>query len=319
MAFRYGFYGQIFGQLYMILRPRKGYTPLFKIAQDLAGQQISEGLFAPKKSPRPLFEELLRDPFGPYHDQEVLSAQCQTKSGRTLVLKSFQLAHNDQVQGGKTPGCIAFVEFLAYFRRPNFWATVHDSQTPKGVHTIVQNCPGFGRTKNIPDLKALLHQKNPLARYVNCRVCVSATVVEELLRDPFGPYHDQEVLSAQCQTKSGRTLVLKSFQLAHNDQVIGIFSPLWLSEVGVRRVEGELNLRARMRSMREGERRPPEMTLEELFNSSRGYLGRKDLTDDDEKLELKVKIQGFKNMPAVYMLSNEVPHGLLWTSKDRWV
>jgi hypothetical protein len=84
--------------------------------------------------------------------------------------------------------------------------------------------------------------------------------------------------------------------------ILSIFSPLWLSEVGVRRVEGELNLRARMRSMREGERRPPEMTLEELFNSSRGYLGRKDLTDDDEKLELKVKIQGFKNMPAVYML-----------------
>jgi hypothetical protein len=51
----------------------------------------------------------------------------------------------------------------------------------------------------------------------------SFKVVEELLRDPFGPYHDQEVLSAQCQTKSGRTLVLKSFQLAHNDQVIGYF------------------------------------------------------------------------------------------------
>ncbi|OJA18720.1 hypothetical protein AZE42_01247 [Rhizopogon vesiculosus] len=99
--------------------------------------------------------------------------------------------------------------------------------------------------------------------------------------------------------------------------ILSIVSPLWLSEVGSKRVEGELNLRARMRSIREGERAPPDMTLEELFNGARGYLGRKDhLTDDDEKLELKLKIQGFKNMPAVYMLSKEVPHGLLWTSKD---
>lgn len=67
-------------------------------------------------------------------------------------------------------------------------------------------------------------------------------------------------------------------------------------------MEGELNLRARKRCIHEGERLPPEMTLEELFHKE--YLGRtsKDLTDDDEKLELKVKIQGFKNMPAVYML-----------------
>jgi hypothetical protein len=69
-------------------------------------------------------------------------------------------------------------------------------------------------------------------------------------------------------------------------------------------VEGELNLRARVRCIREGERPPHEITLEELFHNTKGYLGRtsKDLTDDDEKLELKVKIQGFKNMPAVYML-----------------
>lgn len=46
-------------------------------------------------------------------------------------------------------------------------------------------------------------------------------VVRELLQQPFGPYHDKEVLSSQCQTKSRQTLVLKSFQLAHNDQIIG--------------------------------------------------------------------------------------------------
>lgn len=46
-------------------------------------------------------------------------------------------------------------------------------------------------------------------------------IVQGLLEDPFGPYHDREVLSPQCQTKSRQTLVLKSFQLEHNEQIIG--------------------------------------------------------------------------------------------------
>lgn len=66
-------------------------------------------------------------------------------------------------------------------------------------------------------------------------------------------------------------------------------------------MEGEFNLRARMRSVREGERPPPDVTLEQLFHKTSGYLGHKNLTNDDEQPELKLKIQGFKNMPAVYM------------------
>lgn len=50
-------------------------------------------------------------------------------------------------------------------------------------------------------------------------------IVEELLRQPFGPYRDEEVLSEECQSKPGKTLVLKSFQLAYNDEIIGYCPP----------------------------------------------------------------------------------------------
>lgn len=46
-------------------------------------------------------------------------------------------------------------------------------------------------------------------------------IVEELLRPPFGPYRDEEVLSTECESKAGKILVLKSFQLAYNDEIIG--------------------------------------------------------------------------------------------------
>ncbi|KAG2159851.1 uncharacterized protein EDB93DRAFT_1244623 [Suillus bovinus] len=166
-------------------------------------------------------------------------------------------------------------------------------------------------------------------------------IVEELLRPPFGPYRDEEVLSAECQSKSGKTLVLKSFQLAFNDEIIGldeseqplgtgevdtrqfrfrgnlsIRSPGWLSQVGVKRVEAELNLRANTRSMCAGQRPPATITLEELFNRKTGYLGRPPAPGDDDELELRLQIQGFRNFPALYMTSKLVPDGLLWHSKD---
>lgn len=165
--------------------------------------------------------------------------------------------------------------------------------------------------------------------------------IEELLRDPFGPYRDEEVLSAECQSKQGQTLVLNSFQLAYNDEIIGLDEseqplgtgevdarqyrfrgilsirfPFWLSQVGVKRVEAELNSRALTRSMREGQRPLPAITLEELFRLKNKYLGRTLVSGDNEELELRLKIQGFKNFPALYMMSKQVPHGLFWNSKD---
>ncbi|KAG1881646.1 hypothetical protein C8R48DRAFT_645956 [Suillus tomentosus] len=163
-------------------------------------------------------------------------------------------------------------------------------------------------------------------------------IVEELLRPPFGPYRDEEVLSTECESKAGKILVLKSFQLAYNDEIIGldeseqplgtgevdtrqfrfrgilgIRSLVWLSQVGVKRVEAELNLRANTRSMCAGERPPNTITLEELFNRKNKFLGG---PPEDGELELRLQIQGFRNFPALYMTSKLLPNGLLWHSKD---
>ncbi|KAG1833792.1 hypothetical protein EV424DRAFT_1532637 [Suillus variegatus] len=163
-------------------------------------------------------------------------------------------------------------------------------------------------------------------------------IVEELLRPPFGPYRDEEVLSTECESKAGKILVLKSFQLAYNDEIIGldeseqplgtgevdtrqfrfrgilgIRSLVWLSQVGVKRVEAELNLRANTRSMCAGERPPNTITLEELFNRKNKFLGG---PPEDGELELRLQIQGFRNFPALYMTSKLLPDGLLWHSKD---
>jgi hypothetical protein len=62
-------------------------------------------------------------------------------------------------------------------------------------------------------------------------------IIAELLRKPFGPYRDEEVLSAECQSRPGKTLVLKSFQLAYNDEIIGLDEseqPLGTGEVDTR-------------------------------------------------------------------------------------
>lgn len=164
-------------------------------------------------------------------------------------------------------------------------------------------------------------------------------IVEELLRLPFGPYRDEEVLSTECESKAGKILVLKSFQLAYNDEIIGldeseqplgtggvdtrqfrfrgilgIRSLVWLSQVGVKRVEAALNLRANQRSMCAGERPPNTITLEELFNRKNKFLGG---PPEDDELELRLQIQGFRNFPALYMTSKLLPDGLLWHSKDR--
>ncbi|KAG1801635.1 uncharacterized protein HD556DRAFT_896009 [Suillus plorans] len=63
-----------------------------------------------------------------------------------------------------------------------------------------------------------------------------------------------------------------------------------------------------------GERPPNTITLEELFNRKNKYLGG---PPEDDELELRLQIQGFKNFPALYMTSKLLPDGLLWHSKDR--
>ncbi|KAG9315798.1 hypothetical protein JVU11DRAFT_3447 [Chiua virens] len=168
---------------------------------------------------------------------------------------------------------------------------------------------------------------------------ISSRVLDDILEKPLGPYRDHCILRETCQMKSGTRLVLYSFVLEHNGRVTGldeserplngpdnrkfrfrgllkIADPDWLSDDGLKTIEDELNLRIRVRALCEGERVPPQpLTLEGLFGCSR--LARSDdaTWPKDDETKLMVKIQGEKNMPAVFMSSDVVPNGLLWTSK----
>ncbi|KIJ68445.1 hypothetical protein HYDPIDRAFT_106640 [Hydnomerulius pinastri MD-312] len=173
---------------------------------------------------------------------------------------------------------------------------------------------------------------------------ISRRVLNELLQKPLGPYHDHHVLDPEeCQTTAHRELVLYSFMLEHNGQVIGldeserplngqgednrkfrfrgvlkIANPSWLSDFGLKTVESELNLRADERALREGERRGQQLTLEGLFKSK--LLRKSNFAWDDETEEeetkLTILIQGEKSLAAVFMQNTRVPTGLLWSSKD---
>ncbi|KAF8555707.1 hypothetical protein OG21DRAFT_1410483 [Imleria badia] len=169
---------------------------------------------------------------------------------------------------------------------------------------------------------------------------INSRVLEDLLEEPLGPYHDRDILrETLCQTKGRTDLVLYSFILEHDGHVTGldeserplegpddrkfrfrgilkIAKPEWLSEFGVKTIETDLNLRAKERAMRlgEGGRKAPQLTLENLFTT---HLTRSINTtwEKEEDTQLTVLIQGERNMPAVYMRSTRVPNGLLWNSK----
>lgn len=83
--------------------------------------------------------------------------------------------------------------------------------------------------------------------------------------------------------------------------IMKIANPDWLSDFGLKTVETELNLRANERALREGERSPPQLTLEDLFGN--GLLATSDNATwrKEDETKLMVLIQGEKNMPAIYM------------------
>ncbi|KAG6332360.1 hypothetical protein ID866_6725 [Astraeus odoratus] len=174
---------------------------------------------------------------------------------------------------------------------------------------------------------------------------INRKVLKEILQPPVGPYHDKDVLDKTCQLSRHCYLALYSFILEHNGQVIGyaldeserdqpgadhrkfrfrgvlkIANPDWLSDRGKKLVEAELDLRWYERSMREGERRGPQLTLEGLFTNDllkrKNSAVRHDDDDDDDACELLIQIQGERGMSAVFMLSRAIPTGLLWNSKD---
>lgn len=83
--------------------------------------------------------------------------------------------------------------------------------------------------------------------------------------------------------------------------ILKIADPNWLSDFGLKTVETELNLRAHERALREGERAPPPLTLEGLFQS-RLLTPSCDATwRKEDEAKLTVLVQGEKSYPAVYM------------------
>jgi hypothetical protein len=47
---------------------------------------------------KPLFN-LIEQPFGPYLEERVLSNRCRFMASKRLLLRDFQLAHNDEPMG----------------------------------------------------------------------------------------------------------------------------------------------------------------------------------------------------------------------------
>jgi hypothetical protein len=50
--------------------------------------------------------DLLRQPFGPYLEETVLSDKCKFVPTKRLLLNDFQLAYNDEPTGYVSPHCL---------------------------------------------------------------------------------------------------------------------------------------------------------------------------------------------------------------------
>lgn len=51
---------------------------------------------------------------------------------------------------------------------------------------------------------------------------INSRILEDLLREPLGPYHDRDILhETTCQMKGATELVLYNFILEHDGRVTG--------------------------------------------------------------------------------------------------
>ncbi|KAI6168878.1 hypothetical protein EDD17DRAFT_1465130 [Pisolithus thermaeus] len=172
---------------------------------------------------------------------------------------------------------------------------------------------------------------------------ISRRVLQELLQQPLGPYHDKDVLNEACRPPGQPKLFLYSFVLEHNGRVTGldqsetpldgqvedhrkfrfrgtlkIGDPDWLSDWGVKLVEAELDLRWSECTLREGGRRGPPLTLKELYDNGQLQYSGSEHRDSSDDCELLLRIQGERGQPAVFMRADPAKEGLLWTSKDQF-
>ncbi|KAH8100711.1 hypothetical protein BXZ70DRAFT_1077729 [Cristinia sonorae] len=148
--------------------------------------------------------------------------------------------------------------------------------------------------------------------------------LRELLREPFGPYVDSEVLADNLKSTRTRMLDLHQVFLSCQGQPTGltkcehcqpefttnnrrveiegvliIKKLAWLSPEGLELIQDDLRARDGPSST---------FTLRNLFGRA----------SPNEPPGLKIRIKAVKNMAAVYLHSSKLPHGLFLQTENRY-
>ncbi|CAL1695800.1 unnamed protein product [Somion occarium] len=147
-----------------------------------------------------------------------------------------------------------------------------------------------------------------------------------LLKEPFGPFRDSDILDSNLKSTRRKVLSLRSMVLSTKKDIVGLdttepFQPEsaqykkvevsgvleildlgWLSESGRRRV---------VQKVRERDGSNSTLTLEAIYGTRTSRRnGRPGLT-------VKVTIKAVKNMTAGYLTTSDLPNGLFIKTVDR--
>ncbi|KAI9063081.1 hypothetical protein FKP32DRAFT_1573292 [Trametes sanguinea] len=163
--------------------------------------------------------------------------------------------------------------------------------------------------------------------------------LRELIAEPFGPYREEQVLTAACKGTTAKNPVsLTRFILECNKKYTGldesepcqpghdqnrfadhqvrfrgileIQSLSWLTDAAIEAIERELRDRdVRVRCAQGAQASSSSISLRRMYEPTPGFTGG--------QLKIKVEIQGVKHLPAVYLTSTHVPNGLLIVSQGQ--
>ncbi|KAI0825115.1 hypothetical protein BC628DRAFT_1375590 [Trametes gibbosa] len=163
------------------------------------------------------------------------------------------------------------------------------------------------------------------------------STVAALLKEPFGPYLEEEVLNPSCRgTTRDNPVSLEEFVLVcrgittgltecescqpgynadrfadHPIQFTGVLEIQqlsWLTDVAIVAIENELRERdVRSRSEHGTRAASSNLSLKRIYAPAPGI--------NAPQLRVKVTIQGVKHSPAVYLLARHAPDGLLIVSQ----
>ncbi|OJT15824.1 hypothetical protein TRAPUB_3422 [Trametes pubescens] len=167
---------------------------------------------------------------------------------------------------------------------------------------------------------------------------MAGTSLSELLETPFGPFLEQDVLTTSCRgTTKNNPVSLHLVTLSCGGVITGlnecestqpdydwdrfsdtpiifrgtleIQSLSWLQPKAIDRIEQALQERDVAARSAPGVRASASnLSLKRIYAPAPGFTGA--------QLKLKVRIEGVKHMPAVYLNANHVPDGLMLTSKE---